>query len=336
MVFGAFTVSFIFLVGSGRSLSEVVPLMGFFAFAAIRLMPGFQGILSALAHFRFHEHMLFEIHSDLTQTDGRDRLLATPREQVPALRFDHHITVERVRFRYAGAGKDVIPDLTLEISKNSSVALVGSTGAGKTTIADIVLGLLAPQEGSVSVDGTPITAETVTAWRKNVGYVPQDVFLIDDTVTKNIAYGVDRKEIDREAVETAAKIAHIHEFIVSELPEGYDTVIGERGVRISGGQRQRLGIARALYHDPDVLVLDEATSDIDSITEAHITEAIQGLAGKKTLIIVAHRLATIRRCDRIFLLEAGEIVASGTYDELAGTNVEFQRMTHGVRVEAVR
>ena len=181
-----------------------------------------------------------------------------------------------------------------------------------------------------------MTPENVAAWRRKVGYVPQDVVLADDTIARNIAYGLDETEIDRQAIEKAAKIAHIHDFIMTELRDEYDTVIGERGVRLSGGQRQRLGIARALYRDPDVLILDEATSDIDNVTEAYITEALQSLAGRKTLIIVAHRLTTIQGCDRIFLLELGAIVASGHYDELVATSAGFQRLARVSREAAIR
>ena len=330
IAFGGFMISFIFLVASRDDLSQVIPLMGLFAVAAVRLLPRFQEFLQAVAQFRFHEYLLFEIHGELREQD--ERPVASSTQDSPPLPFDHELSVDRLRFRYPGTTKDVVRDLTLEIPKNSSVALVGTTGAGKTTLVDIILGLLVPDEGSITVDGTKITSANVRRWQKLVGYVPQEVVLADDTVANNIAYGLDEREINREAVEKAAKIAHIHEFIVNELPRGYETVIGERGVRISGGQRQRLGIAQALYRDPDVLVLDEATSDIDNVTEAHIAGAIQGLAGKKTLIIVAHRLATIERCERIFLLDEGKIVASGSYDELAAGNARFERMIGGLKV----
>lgn len=326
IAFGGFMGIFIFLIASGHDMSQVVPLMGFFAFAAVRLLPAFQEILGALAQFRYHEHLLRKIHSDLLQGQRLDRALARPRQDLPALPFDHGLALEGVRFRYPGTNKEIISDLTLEVPKNSSVALVGTTGAGKTTVVDIILGLLVPDEGFLTVDGTKITPENVAGWQKRIGYVPQDIFLTDDTVVKNIAYGIDDGQIDHDAVQRAACIAHIHDFIVNELTHGYETVIGERGVRISGGQRQRLGIARALYHNPDVLVLDEATSDIDNITEAHITEAIQRLAGKKTLIIVAHRLATVRKCERICVVLGGRIVAQGTYNDLLDSSRQFREL----------
>ena len=335
LAFGGFMVGFILLVASGRDLTDVVPLMGFFAFAAIRLLPGFQEIVSSLAQFRFHGHLLFKIHADLSEDRDPADAPAVSRDDTAPLSFECALGLEGVRFRYPGAEKDVIRELTMEVPKNSSVALVGTTGAGKTTIVDILLGLIAPDEGRLTVDGTSVTRTNATAWRKRVGYVPQDVFLADDTVTGNIAYGVGTHDIDRAAVQRAATTAQIHAFIEDELPEGYNTMIGERGVRLSGGQRQRLGIARALYRDPDVLILDEATSDVDTVTEAYITEAIRALAGQKTLVIVAHRLATIQHCDRIYLLRGGATVASGSYDELVASSPEFQRMTGAARVEPV-
>ena len=335
VAFGGFMLGFILLVAAGRDLNQFVPILGFLAFAALRLLPAFQEILAALADFRFNEHLLFKVHADLVQKE-QERPIDKPGDGVSALSFERHLTLEDVWYRYPGAEKDVLRGLTLTVPKNSSIALVGATGAGKTTVADIVLAHLEPKGGCLTVDGVQITPNNAASWRRQVGYVPQEVFLLDETITRNIAFGVEDPEIDQNAVEQAARIAYIHDFIVNELPKGYETVVGERGIRLSGGERQRLGIARALYHDPAVLVLDEATSDIDNVTEAHITEAIQGLGERKTLIIIAHRLATIRACDRILLMEAGEIVASGSYDELVATSTRFQRLARPIRVGATK
>ena len=335
VAFGGFMLGFILLVAAGRDLNQFVPIMGFFAFAALRLLPSFQEILAAFAAFRFNEHLLFKLQADLVQNE-QECPIEKPRNGVSALSFEHSLTLEDVWYRYPGAEKDVLRGLTVNVPKNSSLALVGTTGAGKTTVADIFLAHLVPRQGCLTVDGVPITPDNVASWRRQVGYVPQEVFLLDDTIAKNIAFGIEDPEIDQNAVEQAARIAHIHDFIVNELPTGYETVIGERGIRLSGGERQRLGIARALYHNPAVLVLDEATSDIDNVTEAHITEAIQGLGERKTMIIIAHRLATIRACDRILLMEAGEIVASGSYDELVVASTRFQRLASPLRVGATK
>lgn len=332
LAFGGFMAGFLVLMASGYEAADLVPVLGLFAIAATRLLPGFQQILTSLASFRFNEHVLQKFHHDLVEARVEPITSPSVRHQ-PPLTFEQRIKLEHIGFRYHGADREVIQDLTLEMPKNSSMALVGTTGAGKTTVVDIALGLLAPQRGRVLVDNTALRADNVLAWRRKIGYVPQDVFLADNTIMRNIAFGLDDQQIDRNAVENAASIAHIHDFIVKELPERYDTIIGERGVRLSGGQRQRLGIARALYHDAEFLVFDEATSDIDNITEEYITEAIQNLVGKKTLLIVAHRLRTVRRCDRICVFDDGGIVASGTFDELAGTNLVFQQMVRGMRRE---
>jgi ABC-type multidrug transport system fused ATPase/permease subunit len=196
------------------------------------------------------------------------------------------------------------------------------------------MGLLRPQAGEIVVDGTVISDKLVRAWQNNIGYVPQSIFLSDDTIAANIAFGVGRDAIDMAAVERAARIANLHEFVVNELPEGYQTRVGERGVRLSGGQRQRIGIARSLYRDPDLLVLDEATSALDSNTERAVMEALQNLGRSKTVIMIAHRLTTIQHCDKIFLLEKGRLEASGDYDALLAESPRFREMAGGMNDEA--
>jgi ABC-type multidrug transport system fused ATPase/permease subunit len=202
---------------------------------------------------------------------------------------------------------------------------VGSTGVGKTTLVDIVLGLLLPSEGEILVNGFALDAASAGAWRARCGYVPQDVFLADDTVTANVAFGVPEAEIDYEAVESAVRAAQLHEF-VEGLPAGYETIVGERGIRMSGGQRQRIGIARALYRDPEVLVLDEATSALDGLTESAVIDTIQSFARRKTIMVVAHRLTTVRACDVIYVLEDGRVAGGGTYDELIRDHLGFRAM----------
>jgi ABC-type multidrug transport system fused ATPase/permease subunit len=207
---------------------------------------------------------------------------------------------------------------------------VGTTGAGKTTVVDLILGLLSPDAGELRVDGQVISDATVRRWQREVGYVPQTVFLVDDTVAANIAFGEAPERIDMAAVERAARLAELHEFVTNELPQGYQTSIGERGVRLSGGQRQRIGIARALYHDPAVLVLDEATSALDNVTERAVMGSIDNLAHKKTIIMIAHRLSTVRDCETIFMLDSGRLAASGTFDQLTERNAKFRAMAlHG-------
>jgi ATP-binding cassette subfamily C protein len=212
------------------------------------------------------------------------------------------------------------------IPKNSVVGFAGATGAGKTTLIDIFLGLLQPSEGEFLVDDTPITPANVRSWRRIVSYVPQDIFLIDDTIRSNIAFGVAEKDIDDAKVRRVAQIAAIADFIEEQMPDGYQTVVGERGVRLSGGQRQRIGLARALYREPEVLILDEATSALDGTTEERVLRGIHGESSVHTILIIAHRLNTLKVCNTIYLLEGGQIIDRGTYDELLQNNEQFRQM----------
>lgn len=217
----------------------------------------------------------------------------------------------------------------MKIGAKERIGLVGGSGSGKTTTVDVILGLLSASIGEMLVDGVRITPDNVRQWQRSIGYVPQHIFLADETIAANIAFGVKPNEIDREAVIRAAKLANLHEFITTRLPDGYDTEVGERGVRLSGGQRQRIGIARALYHDPDVLILDEATSALDNQTEKAVMEAVDRLASQKTIVLIAHRLSTVRQCDRIYMLSDGKVVGEGRFDELVQSNAEFSAMAAG-------
>ena len=213
--------------------------------------------------------------------------------------------------------------MSLSISAGSTVALVGPTGCGKSTTVDLILGLLTADSGQILVDGHELDADGWRAWREGLGYVPQQIFLADTTIAKNIAFGIANGEIDHGAVRHAAKVAQIHEFI-SSLPEGYETVVGDAGVRLSGGQRQRIGIARALYRNPQVLIFDEATSALDNQTEQDFYTALAAETAKKTVILVSHRLSTVRNCDRLFMLDQGRVIAQGTYDDLEASNSRFR------------
>ena len=287
-------------------------------------MPNLQGIFSAASLLRFNLAVLDTLHRDLS---GIVEIpVAWQQERVPALPFRDKIELASVTFTYPGAETPVIQELNLTIEKNTNIGLVGETGSGKTTMIDILLGLLTPQRGFLMVDGVPVTSGNLLQWQQNLGYVPQSIFLSDDSLASNVAFGVPPEEIDMSALERAARIANLHEFVTNELSEGYETDVGERGVRLSGGQRQRIGIARALYHDSEVLIMDEATSALDGITEEAVIQAIHNLAGKKTIITIAHRLTTLKDCDLIYIMDKGKIVEQGTYSELSGSSGRFRAM----------
>ena len=317
LVFGGMLVLLLVLliIGDG-GLEEVLPLIALYAFAGARLIPAFQQVYKAMARLRYGKPALDELHADLkdSATSSENHEISMQSATAEKVRLNDSLVIRDAHFSYPGSKYAALNGLGLSIAANTTVALVGASGAGKTTAVDLMLGLLFAEQGEVIVDGMPITKKNVRSWQRNIGYVPQTIFLIDDTVAANIAFGVN--ETDIEKVERAARIADLHDFIVDELPDGYDTMIGERGVRLSGGQRQRIGIARALYHDPDVLVLDEATSALDNLTEKSVMDAVHALSQQKTIILIAHRLTTIQKCDEIYFMQNGELAARGTYEEL--------------------
>lgn len=314
----------IFLRGEG-DITEALPLLGLIGMAGTKLFPALQQIYVNLSLLRLSTSSLEQLHQRLM---SNPEPLEAPPQVAPFQKFAR-IRFERIHFRYPGTDRSSLRDFSAEVGAQTTVGIVGGTGAGKTTLVDLLLGLLEPDEGGLRVDDVAIRGETVRSWQNVIGYVPQQIFLSDSTVAANIAFGVAPEQIDRAAVERAARIANLHDFVMTDLPQGYDTEVGERGVRLSGGQRQRIGIARALYRDPDVLVFDEATSALDNLTERAVMEAVNNLGRQKTIIMIAHRLSTVRNCDKIFLLEKGRLVAEGTYDELVATNETFRRMAQG-------
>lgn len=326
LAFGFIMALFLYFLSSGKSTQGVLPMASAFALAGYRMRPALQRIFKEFTTLRFNQAALEVLYHDLQGSLPVSRAaMPSPSKRLP---FARELRLEQVSYTYPGASESALRDVTLTIPHQGSVAFVGSTGAGKTSLADVILGLLSPDSGVLKVDGVALNDDNLRGWQANVGYVPQEIYLRDDTVAANIAFGVPPEEIDFDAVERAARTAHIHDFIL-ELPQGYETVTGERGVRLSGGQRQRIGIARALYHDPEVLVLDEATSALDTTTEAAVHQAITEVAAAKTVIVIAHRLATVRRCDQLYLLEKGRIISSGNYSELLEASPQFQRMAAG-------
>jgi len=323
---GIVTLVLYFIITTGNA-NEAIPTISFFAFAAYRLLPALQVVFASSTRIRFSQTTVNRIIADLSEKSGfREQYLVYEKEPVKPMSFNTSLQLKGASFNYPNTNEPVIHKINLSIQHNTSVGLVGPTGAGKTTLVDIILGLLTPQEGEFSVDGVKINENNILNWQKNLGYVPQHIYLSDDTIMNNIAFGIPAEKIDRETVEQVARISNLHDFIISELPNGYQTIVGERGIRLSGGERQRVGIARALYHDPEVLVLDEATSSLDGITESAVLSAINNVAKLKTVIIIAHRLTTVKDCDIIYLIDKGKITAQGTYNELMSSSVSFRAM----------
>ncbi|MDR2792924.1 MAG: ABC transporter ATP-binding protein/permease [Treponema sp.] len=315
----------VIMIASGQALEVFLPSLTIYAFGAYRLLPNLQKIYRCFTGLRYNKTTVDKLYRTLVELpNGKPISSAMPR-----LDFHNSIRFENITFSYPNAKKTVIKNQSLCIKANTSIALVGSTGCGKTTFIDIMLGLLEPQQGTIFIDDVEITDENRKSWQMNLGYVPQSIYLMDDTIRNNIAFGIAPDKIDDKAVINSARIANIHDFVLHELEQGYDTVIGERGIRLSGGQRQRIGIARAVYHNPSVLILDEATSALDGVTEAAIMDAIKRIGHKKTIIMIAHRITTVKNCDVIYMMDKGVIVDSGNYEELYQKNKIFRKMADG-------
>ncbi|MBN2885124.1 MAG: ATP-binding cassette domain-containing protein [Chromatiaceae bacterium] len=330
LAFGMILVIALYLVVSGQSMQSAMPLIALYAMAGYRLMPALQQIFTQVSMLRFSAPIVERIRGEMLARpvdarafERKEGAGETLESRLPLVR---EIRLRGLRYGYPAMREEALRGIDLTIPACSTVALVGESGAGKSTLADVILGLLEPSAGEILIDDVPLNARNRVAWQRNIGYVPQAIYLADDTLRRNIALGLPGRHIDEARIEQAARAAAIHDFIVQELPDGYDTFAGDRGIRLSGGQRQRIGIARALYHDPDVLIFDEATSALDGSTEAAVMEAIGALSGRKTIILIAHRLATVRHCDRIFLLERGRLAGAGRFDELLQTSALFQRM----------
>jgi len=329
LVFGGFVAVVLYYLQGPEDMARVLPLISLYAFAGYRLMPELNQLLTGLMAIRFNQAALDDLVEDLRRFPPPTVSTASLPNPLP---FREMICFESVSFRYPSAPSAALNRISLTIPRNQTIGLVGASGAGKTTLVDLLLGLYEPGGGQILIDGVPLTTDTIPHWQRNIGYVPQHIFLCDDAISANIAFGVSPQEVDRERVERAARIAHLHDFVLT-LPDRYETVVGERGVRLSGGQRQRIGIARALYHNPEVLVLDEATSALDGATEGAVMDALRELAGQKTIVVIAHRLGTVESCDCIYMLEDGRVQARGTYRELASENRAFRAMA---KLEPIR
>ncbi len=321
LIFGGLIVASLW---AGGSNSSAVPLIALYAFAGYRLMPALQQIYTSVTQLRLVDAPLNSLHHDLTTLPER---YVSEEEGVEHNSSSSISSIEfrNISFKYPGSDAFALKSLDLQIKKGDLIGLVGLTGSGKTTLVDLLLGLFNPTDGEVLVNGLPREDNSLKRWSKSLAYVPQDIFIADDTLSSNIAFGVPVENINDDAVKRAAELACLDEFAMS-LPKKYETMLGERGGKLSGGQKQRVGIARALYTSPNLLVMDEATSALDTITEKQISKSIKNIAKDITVIIVAHRMSTIMSCDKIYLLESGKISASGSFNELVQANKKFEEL----------
>ena len=311
IAFGGILLIILFMMSQTGSINNALPILGLYVFAGYRLLPALQRIYASLTQLAFVSSALDKLYLEVKNIECYN-----PIQTKKVLKLDKEINLNNIYFNYPNSSRTALKNISLNIPAKSTVAFVGTTGSGKTTIVDIILGLLEIKKGKLEIDGKLITKENLRSWQQNIGYVPQHIYLADDTVQANIAFGVNPEKINQEFVEKASKIANLHDFVSDELPKKYQTIIGERGARLSGGQRQRIGIARALYHSPQVLILDEATSALDNQTEKAVMDAVTNLNKEITIILIAHRLNTVKNCDIIFKLENGELIKQGTYSEI--------------------
>ncbi len=301
----------------------ILPILSVYALASVKLLPAFQNIYASIASIKSHSAAFESIHEDLANsTEAKLRALKSEKSY---LYPKQQISLENITFAYPGIEDPALNQLNISIPANSVIGIVGPSGSGKSTLIDILLGLIKPQEGKLKVDNIVIDAKNCRSWQNSIGFVAQSIFLSEGTIAENVAFGIPEDQINLEQVHQALKLAHLDELLQS-LAKGVHTKVGERGVQLSGGQRQRVGIARALYYEAEVLVFDEATSSLDGITEKMIMEAIHDFSGQKTIIMIAHRLKTVQKCDQIFFIDKGQVVDKGTYHELIERNKHFKNM----------
>ncbi|MEM9886417.1 MAG: ABC transporter ATP-binding protein [Bacteroidota bacterium] len=323
LAFGGIIGVTIYMILTAGDLQSVLPILSLYAFAGLRLLPAIQKVYAAVTKVKHNFPALQELYDDLNHLSNHKVHVMGSSEQLP---FEKRISIEQVGFTYDDSKTPTLSNINLEIPKGQTVAFVGSTGSGKTTLIDLLVGLLFPTEGSIKVDDEEVTAENIVQWQNRIAYVPQEVFLMDDTIANNIALGAQEEEIDWALLKAVVRVASIDQLIEEDLEQGYQTTVGERGTRLSGGEKQRLGLARALYQQPSVIVLDEATSALDNVTENNVIEALQKISRGTTVIIIAHRLSTVKYADRIYLLSNGVITAEGRYDELVERSSIFKEM----------
>lgn len=329
IAFGGIILLCLYLIQSHQSISQSLPMISLYAIAGYKMLPAFQQTYRHLASLKFSKPAIDHLFKELTLNSFSSAPTTTDKTKLSIPKpptFQNQIEFKNVSFSYPDANQDTLKNINLTIPKNSTIAFVGKSGSGKTTAADLLMGLLPYQSGHILIDEQVLTPEFFLTWRKSIGYVPQHVNLLDASLAENIAFGKAPHEIDMNAVERACHAAQLDEFIKSELSDGYQTQLGEKGLRLSGGQRQRVGIARALYSDPDLLIFDEATSALDSIHESDIMKSIESLKNKKTVVIITHRLSTVQKSDAIYFFAHGQILARGSFSELMKNHLDFKEI----------
>ena len=317
-------VIYLFITNDG-DMSKIIPSLSVYAIASVKILPAFQQIYSSIADIRANMPAFQSIKSDLLESSKINFLTLNDENKILAPK--QNIVIENVTFKYDSKDELVLDNLSINIPAKSVVGIVGPSGSGKSTIIDILLGLIKPNKGRLLIDNEVVNIQNVRQWQNNIGFVAQSIFLSDSSIAENIAFGIPKDQIDVNKIKKSIKLAHLTD-LVNGFQDGIYTKVGERGVQLSGGQRQRIGIARALYHDPEVLVFDEATSSLDGITENMIMEAIHEFSGEKTIIMIAHRLKTVEKCDQIFFINEGKLVDNGRYDELIERNEFFKNMAN--------
>ncbi len=324
IAFGSMIALLLYLIASHNgNLGMILPILSVYALATFKLLPAFQQIYVSTAQIKGHIAAFESIKQDLTNsTKSKPKVMKL---NDGYLRPKNKIELEDITFTYPGKEEPTLNHLSISIPANSVIGIVGPSGSGKSTLINIMLGLIDPQQGQLKIDNKVINDENRRPWQNTIGFVAQSIFLSEGTIAENVAFGIPHEQINTEKVQQALKLAHLTELLES-LEQGINTKVGERGVQLSGGQRQRIGIARALYHEAEVLVFDEATSSLDGITEKMIMEAIHDFGGQKTIIMIAHRLKTVQKCDQIFFVDKGQLVDQGTYQELIETNEHFKNM----------
>jgi len=327
----------IFSLIQGRQIQSILPMLSLFAIASLRLMPSAKRIVATITTIRYSQNAAELVYHDLHCLENVSASINSTSINSPKLvqrsssiqpsptKFEKLVELKDIHYQYPNAAKPSLLGISLSIPKGQSIAFVGASGSGKTTLIDVLLGLLTPSQGEILVDGKNILTN-LESWQQKIGYIPQSIYLSDDTIRNNIAFGLVADEIKEEQVWAALKAAQLEE-LVNSLPELLDTLVGEHGIRLSGGQRQRIGIARALYHNPEIIIMDEATAALDNTTEREFMQALEAMSGHKTMIMIAHRLSTVKNCDRLYLIKNGTVVDEGTYDFLVSQNKEFQIMS---------